>query len=98
MSLVATQKAGTQMPAYALKSLEEARKGLDAEGASTSTGGLHVGVFKLEPRTLRYADEVNTEEFLKILEQEMAEAAEAMDFEQAAILRDQIFELRAAAK
>ena len=48
-----------------------------------------------EPKA-RYADEINTEEFLKILEQEMAEAAEAMDFERAAILRDQVFELRAA--
>jgi excinuclease ABC subunit B len=50
-----------------------------------------------EPK-VRYTDELNAEEFLKILEQEMAEAAEAMDFEQAAILRDQIFELRAAPK
>ena len=47
-----------------------------------------------EPKA-RYADEVNAEELLKILEQEMAEAAEAMDFERAAILRDQVFELRA---
>ena len=45
-----------------------------------------------------YADEVNTEEFLKILEQEMTEAAEAMDFERAALVRDQIFELKAAGK
>ena len=43
-----------------------------------------------------YADEVNTEEYIKILEQEMAEAAEAMDFERAALLRDQIFDLKAA--
>jgi excinuclease ABC subunit B len=50
-----------------------------------------------EPKA-RYADTVNAEEFLKILEQEMAEAAEAMDFERAAILRDQIFELKAAGK
>ncbi len=50
-----------------------------------------------EPKA-RYADEVNTEEFLKILEREMAEAAEAMDFERAAILRDQVFELRATVK
>jgi excinuclease ABC subunit B len=50
-----------------------------------------------EPKA-RYADEVNAEEFLKILEQEMAEAAEAMDFERAAILRDQVFELRATVK
>ena len=50
-----------------------------------------------EPKA-QYADEVNAEEFLKILEQEMAEAAEAMDFERAAILRDQVFELRATVK
>ena len=50
-----------------------------------------------EPKA-RYADEVNAEEFLKILEQEMAEAAEAMDFERAAILRDQVFELRATVR
>ena len=41
-----------------------------------------------------YADEVNTEEYIKILEQEMTDAAEAMDFERAALLRDQIFELK----
>ena len=42
-----------------------------------------------------YADEVNREEYLKILEKEMAEAAEALDFERAALLRDQIFEVKA---
>ena len=42
-----------------------------------------------------YADEVNREELLKILEKEMEEAAEALDFERAALLRDQIFELKA---
>ncbi|MFV2007171.1 MAG: excinuclease ABC subunit UvrB [Longimicrobiales bacterium] len=41
-----------------------------------------------------YADEVNAEEFIKILEQEMAEAAELLDYERAALLRDQIFELK----
>jgi excinuclease ABC subunit B len=50
-----------------------------------------------EPKA-RYVDEVNAEEFLKILEQEMADAAEAMDFERAAILRDQVFELRATVR
>ena len=48
-----------------------------------------------EPKT-SYADEVNTEEYIKILEQEMTGAAEAMDFERAALLRDQIFDLKAA--
>ena len=42
-----------------------------------------------------YADEVNHEEYVKILEKEMAEAAEALDFEKAALLRDQLFELQA---
>jgi len=43
-----------------------------------------------------YADEINREEYLKILEKEMEEAAEALDFERAALLRDQLFELKAA--
>jgi excinuclease ABC subunit B len=55
-------------------------------------------VARVAEAKLSYADEVNTEEFLKILEQEMTEAAEAMDFERAALVRDQIFELKAAGK
>ena len=55
-------------------------------------------VARVAEAKLSYADEVNTEEYLKILEQEMTAAAEAMDFERAAIVRDQIFELKAAAK
>jgi len=47
-----------------------------------------------EPDT-SYAEEVDREEYLKILEQEMAEAAENLDFERAALLRDQIFEVKA---
>jgi len=42
-----------------------------------------------------YADEFNREEYVKILEKEMEEAAEGMDFERAALLRDQLFELKA---
>ena len=45
-----------------------------------------------EPET--YEDEINREEYIKILEQEMAEAAEALDFERAALLRDQLMELK----
>ncbi len=44
-----------------------------------------------------YADEVNREEYTKILEEEMRQAAEALDFERAALLRDQLFELKAEA-
>ena len=43
-----------------------------------------------------YADEVDSEAFVKILEEEMAKAAEALDFERAAALRDQLFDLKAA--
>ncbi|MGW8265659.1 MAG: excinuclease ABC subunit UvrB [Longimicrobiales bacterium] len=42
-----------------------------------------------------YADEVNREEYVKILEEEMRQAAESLDFERAALLRDQLFELKA---
>ena len=42
-----------------------------------------------------YADEVNREEYVKILEKEMEEAAEALDFERAGLIRDQLFDLRA---
>ena len=41
-----------------------------------------------------YADEVNREELVKILEREMADAAGSLDFERAALLRDHLFELR----
>ncbi len=44
-----------------------------------------------------YAEEVNREAYIKILEKEMAEAAEALDFERAALLRDQLLELKVEA-
>jgi excinuclease ABC subunit B len=42
-----------------------------------------------------YADEVNLEEWSKILEHQMNEASAGMDFERAAVLRDQLMEVRA---
>jgi len=48
-------------------------------------------------RGATYAGELDRESHLKILEQEMATAAAALDYERAALLRDQIFELKAAA-
>ena len=42
-----------------------------------------------------YAGEVDSEAFMKIIEEEMAKAAESLDFERAAMLRDQLFDLRA---
>jgi excinuclease ABC subunit B len=46
-----------------------------------------------EPRT-SYADEVNLEEWQKILEHQMREAAAMLDFERAALLRDQLLEVK----
>ena len=43
-----------------------------------------------------YTEEIDAEQFIKIIEEEMAKAAEALDFERAAALRDQLFELKAA--
>ena len=51
---------------------------------------------KVSEEKASYANELDREELIKILEQEMAEAARAMDFERAALLRDQLFDLRAA--
>ena len=42
-----------------------------------------------------YADEVDLEEWAKILEQQMKEASARMDFERAAVLRDELLEVRA---
>jgi excinuclease ABC subunit B len=47
-----------------------------------------------EPRA-SYATEVNLEEWAKILEQQMNEAAAMLDFEKAALLRDELLEVRA---
>ncbi|MEZ4415123.1 MAG: excinuclease ABC subunit UvrB [Gemmatimonadota bacterium] len=53
---------------------------------------------RVAERAASYTEELNLEETLKILEKEMAEAAEALNFERAALLRDQILELKAAAR
>ena len=47
-----------------------------------------------EPKA-KYADEVNLEEWSKILEQQMREAAVSLDFERAAALRDELQQVRA---
>jgi len=41
-----------------------------------------------------YAEQLNKEAYIKVLDQEMEEAAAEMDFEKAALLRDEIFELK----
>jgi excinuclease ABC subunit B len=49
---------------------------------------------KVAERRATYADEVNLEEWAKILEQQMREAAARLDFERAALLRDELLEVK----
>ncbi|MEX2284518.1 MAG: excinuclease ABC subunit UvrB [Gemmatimonadota bacterium] len=49
---------------------------------------------KIAERRATYADEVNLEEWAKILEQQMREAAAKLDFERAALLRDELLEVK----
>ena len=74
---------------------ETIRKSVQEIEFSTRVADARVRPMKVAEVVASYAEEVNSEELVKILEKEMADAADAMDFERAALLRDQIFELRA---
>ena len=50
---------------------------------------------KVAERVATYAGEMETSAVIELLEQQMKETATALDFEAAAALRDQLFELRA---
>jgi excinuclease ABC subunit B len=75
---------------------ETIRKSIEEIEFSTRVADAHAVPARVAEPAATYADEVNMEEYVKILEKEMAEAAEALDFERAALLRDQLFELKAA--
>ena len=75
---------------------ETIRKSVEQIEFTTRVADAREKPAKVSEPSATYADEVEKEEFLKILEKEMAEAAERLDFERAALLRDQVFELRAA--
>ncbi|HUP51986.1 MAG TPA: excinuclease ABC subunit UvrB [Longimicrobiales bacterium] len=77
---------------------ETIRKSIEEIEFSTRVADARLAPAKVSEPKATYADEVNLEEYVKILEKEMAEAATALDFERAALLRDQLFELRAAAR
>jgi excinuclease ABC subunit B len=62
----------------------------DARGDGAKAAGLRVA-----ERGASYAEEVNLEEWAKILEQQMSDAASNQDFERAAVLRDELMEVRA---
>jgi excinuclease ABC subunit B len=74
---------------------ETIRKSVEEIEFSTRVADARVTPAAVAEGPESYADEVNREEYVKILEKEMAEAAEALDFERAALLRDQLFELKA---
>jgi excinuclease ABC subunit B len=75
---------------------ETIRKSIEEIEFSTRVADAHAVPARVAEPAATYADEVNMVEYVKILEKEMAEAAEALDFERAALLRDQLFELKAA--
>ena len=78
------------VPRTIIKSVEERMLATRVADARTEQPGGRVA----EPKA-SYADEVNLEEWLKILEQQMREAAAGLQFERAAVLRDQYLEVKA---
>jgi excinuclease ABC subunit B len=80
------------VPRTITKSVEELM--LSTRVADARLGPRQRGERVAEPRAT-YAEEVNLEEWVRILEQEMREAALALDFERAALLRDQVLEAKA---
>ncbi len=75
---------------------ETIRKSVEEIEFSTRVADARVVPAKVSEAPATYADEVDREAYIKILEKEMAEAAEALDFERAALLRDELFELKAS--
>ncbi|MSR21404.1 MAG: excinuclease ABC subunit UvrB [Gemmatimonadetes bacterium] len=75
---------------------ETIRKTVEEIEFSTRLADARTAAPRVAEAAATYADEVNLEEYVKILGKEMAEAAGALDYERAALLRDQLFELRTA--
>ncbi len=75
---------------------ETIRKSVEEIEFSTRVADARGAPARISEPAATYADEFNREEYIKILQKEMEEAAEALDFERAALLRDQLFELKAA--
>jgi len=74
---------------------ETIRKSVEEIGFATRVADARTVPAAVAEPADSYADEINREEYAKILEKEMADAAEALDFERAALIRDQLFELKA---
>jgi excinuclease ABC subunit B len=79
-------------PQTIVKSIEEMM--LSTRVADARLERRPAAVHVAEPRA-SYAEELNLEEWAKILEQEMREASAALDYERAARLRDQLLDVKA---
>ena len=77
-------------PKTILKSVEE------IERATRVADARERPLAKVAEPARGYAEEIDSEAYMKIIEEEMAKAAESLDFERAAALRDQLFDLKAA--
>jgi excinuclease ABC subunit B len=75
---------------------ESIQKSLEEIEFSTRVADAHHAPVTMREPPETYVAELDREEFTKILEKEMTEASKALDFERAAVLRDQLFELKAA--
>jgi len=74
---------------------ETIRKSIDEITFSTRIADAREQPAKVAESPASYSDEIDIEETIKMLDAEMAQAAEALDYERAALLRDQLFELKA---
>ena len=84
-------KANNITPTTIVKSIEQQMLSTRVADARESVAARMAKV--AEPKA-KYADEVNLEEWAKILEQQMRDAAKNLDFEKAALLRDELLEIR----
>ncbi len=72
------------------------RKSVEEIQFTTRVADARMVPLAVKEETPTYLEEVDREAYVKILEEEMRQAAGALDFERAALLRDQLFELKAA--
>ena len=79
------QKTGDQDARKSIDEIHFSTRVADARGEKAP---------RVAEQVAEYADEIEIEEALKILNAEIRQAAEALDFERAASLRDQIRELQ----
>lgn len=78
-------------PQTIVKSIEET---MLSTRVADARGSVPARMAKVHEPKAKYADEVNLEEWAKILEQQMKDASARLDYERAALLRDELLEIR----